>query len=274
MLYGARVVDGDLEGGQRVLPFLHFEAFDRRELETHNLIDLGALAHRRDLPEAHFDESLSSGGDWDLALRLSETTTPLALPLVGSIYHVSASNRITFSETVQEGYDRLKARMRRTAPLRVLLYGTPDLLETDGCVEEESEALRHGGATLGRCVDGPLAPAPPEATFTDLYAAVELFDPDVIVLHEIDVARRRVEALDDIGLPFALRVPADDAGGELAESLRHDPLCVGVWICPDRAGTSRAATGDAADAATFVAALTAAVHQQRLRNPSTPVVAG
>ena len=64
-LYGARVKDIDDHDDRESLevPFAEFEVFDRRRLEWTNYIDPGVMAHRRDLPEAPFDESLPACGD-------------------------------------------------------------------------------------------------------------------------------------------------------------------------------------------------------------------
>ena len=113
LLYGARVRDVDGDSNREALPYLHFESFERSRLEQGNFIDLGVIAHRRSLSEAHFDESLEALGDWDLILRLTEDRPPLPLPVVASIYNTSAPNRITRSRRRIEADAEVRARVLR-----------------------------------------------------------------------------------------------------------------------------------------------------------------
>jgi hypothetical protein len=106
VLYGARLiddlgrVDGAFEGG--LLPFIQFEVFDRAALEQHNLADIGAIAHRAGLPEAHFDEQLVMFGDWDLLLRLTRDRDPLQLPVIAIGYATDSPNRLSDSQDPDE----------------------------------------------------------------------------------------------------------------------------------------------------------------------------
>jgi hypothetical protein len=106
VLYAARLIDdlgrveGSFEGG--LLPFIQFEVFDRAALEQHNLADIGALAHRAGLPEAHFDEQLVMFGDWDLLLRLTRDRDPLQLPVIAIGYATDSPNRLSDSQDPDE----------------------------------------------------------------------------------------------------------------------------------------------------------------------------
>ena len=86
VLYGAQAVQEDAAGpGAGPLDrrlWVRFEPWDRARLERGNYVDLGAVAHRRDLPEARFDERISQLEDWDLLLRLTRDAAPLELPVV------------------------------------------------------------------------------------------------------------------------------------------------------------------------------------------------
>jgi hypothetical protein len=113
VLYGARVKDSEVwwKPGEDALPYLNFEPFDRTRLEAGNFVDLGVLAHRRDLPEAHFDESLTGLEDWDLLLRLTSARDPLVLPVVAMIYFTSAPDRNTTSGHQQKADPVVRAKL-------------------------------------------------------------------------------------------------------------------------------------------------------------------
>lgn len=115
-LYGARVVEGDekvlgLRGGR--LPEVHFVPFNRLVLGFRNYIDMGVFAHRRELPGAHFDESLSQAADWDLVRRMTADSAPLVLPVVANLYSTRGPQRLTRSEGADEDGKRIAA-MRRS----------------------------------------------------------------------------------------------------------------------------------------------------------------
>jgi hypothetical protein len=98
VLYGARLIDDRLAGSERDedgLPGLRFSAFDREKLRTRGLVDTNAIAHRRDHPEARFDESLSAYGDRDLMLRLTRDGAPYELPAIACEYSTRAVDRLS-----------------------------------------------------------------------------------------------------------------------------------------------------------------------------------
>ena len=116
-LYGARIIE---EGSARPLPgelpAAALRAFDRRALERTNYIDMGVIAHRRDHPEGHLDESLPGLRDWDLILRLTEESEPLVLPVVACLYTTGAVGRESErSEAGQEWAGLVRSRMRARA---------------------------------------------------------------------------------------------------------------------------------------------------------------
>jgi hypothetical protein len=97
-LFGARIMPGGrvVPGMQRVtLPQYQFIPYRHWRLRYRNTVDAGVIAHRRDLAEARFDISLAECGDWDLIVRLSRTSPPLALPLVACYYAIDAPHRMT-----------------------------------------------------------------------------------------------------------------------------------------------------------------------------------
>ncbi len=237
LLYGARVRDVDRESNQEALPYLHFESFERSRLEQGNFIDLGVIAHRRSLPEAHFDESLEALGDWDLILRLTEDRSPLPLPVVASIYTTSAPNRITRSRRRIEADAEVRTRVLQRRPLRVLAYNALFPLVPETYIGEEMKALTDNGAVLAWCTDR-WSPSPVKVTepvYTDVSTAVREFEPDVLFLYWSSFAIERLEELSAIGLPFAFRVHSFDFDPEVIKRVRTHPLCVGTWAYPHHA---------------------------------------
>jgi len=101
LLYGARVMDVDgFRGAEpRSSPVSPIRTLRTARLEVGNFIDLGALAHLRNIPEAYFDSSLEALGDWEMLLRLTVDRSPLPLPVVALLYTTAAPNRISQSRT-------------------------------------------------------------------------------------------------------------------------------------------------------------------------------
>lgn len=121
VLYGAIVVD-DLRraqlDGSGDLPRLLLARWERAALEQHNLADIGAIAHRAGLPEAHFDEDLREMGDWDLFLRLTRDTEPLVLPAVACYYESTAADRLSCGPTHDVDGARIRSKVRRGGKVR------------------------------------------------------------------------------------------------------------------------------------------------------------
>ena len=98
VVYGARVYEDRraVEYGAGVgMPGVVLEPWDRARLERGNFIDMNVIAHRRELPEARFDEGLTSANDWDLILRLTQQKGALELPVLACTYSTSAPHRLS-----------------------------------------------------------------------------------------------------------------------------------------------------------------------------------
>jgi Glycosyl transferase family 2 len=115
VVYGGIMVDdfgrlNHLPAGR--LPSFHLNPFEAEALREYNLADIGAIAHRRNLPEARFDESLEGLGDWDLLTRLTREKSPLVLPVTACFYTTSAPNRLSekpsFAAEIKSVQERLK----------------------------------------------------------------------------------------------------------------------------------------------------------------------
>ena len=117
VVYGGIVIDDLLRVDRRdagALPSYHLHQFDRGRLASTNLADMGAIAHRRGLAEARFDETLRQMGDWDLLVRLTREKAPLVLPAIACFYHTDSPNRLTGGPTSEA--DHLRVRTKAKAP--------------------------------------------------------------------------------------------------------------------------------------------------------------
>ena len=114
VLYGARIVEErgvvDPEADRDLSSPLQLEAFDRARLRVGNYIDLGSIAHRRDHPEARFDEELAVLHDWDLILRLTAEEEPVVLPAVALLYGTGAPERLTSGDRKLGDLERMRRR--------------------------------------------------------------------------------------------------------------------------------------------------------------------
>jgi glycosyltransferase involved in cell wall biosynthesis len=116
VLYGALIADDPLPidpGARRDLPRLYFYPYEHRALVEANIADIGCIAHRAGLAEAHFDESLRVLGDWDLFLRLTRERPPLALPAIACFYTTDAPNRLNHGPTIAAEEATIRAKNRR-----------------------------------------------------------------------------------------------------------------------------------------------------------------
>jgi Glycosyl transferase family 2 len=115
-LYGAFVVDDTarvLQVDRGDLPRLCFYAYDHKAVAENNIADIGCIAHRAGLAEAHFDESLREMGDWDLFLRLTRDRSPLALPAIACFYTTDAPHRLSNGPTNSADGTTVRAKNRR-----------------------------------------------------------------------------------------------------------------------------------------------------------------
>ena len=86
--------------------------WSRETLLAENLTDAGALAHRRDLEEARFDEGLATGEDWDLLLRLTADREALAVPALSHAYAMDVPGRMSRDSNHRAGLKEIRRRHR------------------------------------------------------------------------------------------------------------------------------------------------------------------
>ncbi len=238
LFYGAELVDDPTERGHTgTLPALHLVRFDRQRLARGNYIDQDALAHRRTLPQAHYDESLVANVDWDFLLRITAECEPVMIPVVASLYSTDAPDRLTGSAEAEESWAVVHARARDRAPLRVLALNQMYPLITETYIGEDLDALAAHGAEIACCVTGArTAPSPsPYPLYRDLETAVAEHEPDVLLLHWAPFAMQEQPRLAELGIPYAVRSHSFAGEEQRVAALAEDPLCVGVWAFPRHA---------------------------------------
>jgi glycosyltransferase involved in cell wall biosynthesis len=240
VMYGARVVDEPLLAGlakEGLFTPIMFLPFDRARLERGNYIDLGVMAHRAGLPEATFDETLATNGDWDLLLRLTRDRPPLALPVIASLYTTSEPDRLSEHPKKQEDRDRVLARAEGARPLRILGYNAIFPLFSETYIEEELETLADQGAEIAYSRKArPSDPMPvPRPVFDDLDVALRHFAPDLLFLHWTVWAHDELARLRQLGLPFAVRSHSFDFDPERSARIMSEPNCIGLWAFPAHA---------------------------------------
>jgi hypothetical protein len=232
LFYGAELIDEPRERGRAgTIPTLHLAPFDRRRLARGNYIDQNAVAHRRSLPEAHYDESLAANVDWDFLLRATARREPLLVPVVASLYRTGAPDRLTVSEAAAPSWGVVSARARSLAPLRVLALNQLYPLLTETYISDDLDALAANGADVTCCVIQPrVAPArSPYPLYHDPARAVAEHDPDVVLVHWGGFGKHLQPVLHHLGVPYAVRTHSFADEPQMVRQLVDDPLCVGVW---------------------------------------------
>lgn len=113
VLYGVSLAEhrlpGDL-GPHGWWPSFWQLPWSREKLLEENVSDASAIAHRRNLPEAHFDESLPNGEDWDLLLRLTKDREALAVPALSHAYAMSGADRKSQEPQHRSVLDEIRRR--------------------------------------------------------------------------------------------------------------------------------------------------------------------
>lgn len=111
--YGVALTEHRVPGGEGAddwWPSFWQLPWSREKLLEENLTDAGALAHRRDLPEARFDETLATGEDWDLLIRLTADRPALALPALSHAYALESPDRMSQDPQHPAGLDHIRRR--------------------------------------------------------------------------------------------------------------------------------------------------------------------
>jgi glycosyltransferase involved in cell wall biosynthesis len=114
VMIGARIIDDELRNqglGRGGWPQLAPPGFDRGAIARESVADLMQVAHRRELPGAHFDERIRVVEDWDLLARLTRDRDPLLFPAVSGIYMTSASDRFMDTGLLEQESRRVREKI-------------------------------------------------------------------------------------------------------------------------------------------------------------------
>jgi Glycosyl transferase family 2 len=82
--------------------------WSREALLRENLTDAGALAHRRELPEARFQEEM--GEDWDLLIRLTADRPALAVPAISHAYAIDGDGHMSHDLSHRAALEEVRRR--------------------------------------------------------------------------------------------------------------------------------------------------------------------
>jgi hypothetical protein len=88
--------------------------WSRETLLGENVTDIGALAHRRVLEEAHFAEDASTAEDWEMLLRLTTDREALAIPALSHAYSMDAPNRMSSDPAHLPALEKIRRRYEGT----------------------------------------------------------------------------------------------------------------------------------------------------------------
>lgn len=113
VLYGVTVAEHRLPGtyaDDGWWPAFWQLPWSRATLLEENVTDAGAIAHRRKLAGARFDEALGTGEDWDLLLRLTREQPALAVPAVSHAYSMDLPDRMSRAPGHVDGLDIIRRR--------------------------------------------------------------------------------------------------------------------------------------------------------------------
>ena len=105
LAYGARVrEDEDGRVGIEVVPW------NSELLRRHNFMDQNVIAHRRGLSGVRYDPALDFASDWDVALRLTRTITPLSIPALAVVYRIDTPGRLSDNHEARAGWREVVRR--------------------------------------------------------------------------------------------------------------------------------------------------------------------
>lgn len=113
--YGARIVETPeviRDSRLEQFPYLELPEFSQKRLQHGNYIDANTIFHQRD--RFAFDANTGSLSDWELLLRLSESSPPLRVPAVACFYRTEGHARMSRGEKrfADVAYIRGKHRLR------------------------------------------------------------------------------------------------------------------------------------------------------------------
>jgi hypothetical protein len=216
--------------------FIRYEPFDREALERANYIDINVFAHRRRLYDTvgGFDEHLARLNDWDLILRYSAVAPVRAVPALGGRYEMGRADQVSTREPLHLNIHRVRRKLERPAPLRVL-YAVSHYPQLGAShVRTEIAYLRRRGVTVSVWRERPPAAADPspvaihQGTRDD---AVRDAQPDVIHVHGLEEALAWRAAAARARVPLTVRAGAEVTADRL-RALDEDAAVARVHVFP------------------------------------------
>lgn len=192
--------------------FVRWAPFDRERLLEGNFIPMIAFAHRRRLYDRllGFDETLTRLLDWDLILRYTAESVPLAVPVVAGEYRFGPWRRISHDESIAFSTWKIRRKHARPPETRPrILYAleyAPTLSES--YVQAEIACMRRWGVEIELWAERD-PPAPCSAGVPlhhgELGDAIARVRPDVVHAHHLHRALRYLPEVAAAGLPMTIR---------------------------------------------------------------------
>lgn len=84
--------------------------WSREVLLEQNVADMGAVAHRRELPGARFQEGTATAEDWDLLIRLTGDRPALAVPALSHAYSLSGEDHGSRAAKHRDALEKVRQR--------------------------------------------------------------------------------------------------------------------------------------------------------------------
>ena len=222
--YGARVMDAPGHGP----PWIEFETWSRRRMQFRCITDQNVLAHRAGAPEMRYDEALDLGSDWAAALRATETSDPVMIPVVATIYDASGTDRLSERPEAYLRWLQVQRAELRRRPLRVLGVDLASPPLGDEATAAAVRQWRDAGARVGWCAEGRPLRDLGVPSHDDLEPAIDAIDADVVALHARRVVASQLDRLIRAESPFVVVAPEGTDLDDLAIVRDHE-LCAGVW---------------------------------------------
>ena len=233
--YGARL--HERLAGSPVMPpayWLHERTWDPAVLEQFNPIDTQALAHRKGLAEARWDEQLPSCVDWELAVRLTASGRVKPLPIQACMYSTHEEGRISDHANTLEIRSEVQRRARAVRRIRLLALSHSYPRFSEGYIESELTALQSRFDIVVSSESGAQAGAETAFhVFESVERAIEVHQPEMTLVHFADVALRYRPMLARLQMPYAARIHSYDLEQAAQYDFENDPLCIGVWAYPE-----------------------------------------
>lgn len=234
VVYGARLHEQLSRDPAAPPAFWWFErTWDPQLLQQYSPIDTQTLAHRAGLPEARWDEQLSSCVDWDIAIRLTASGRVRPLPVRACTYTTGDVGRITHQANNADVQRELRRRARAARCLNVLGITHSFPRHSEHYIESELSAL---GPTFRVCIANEYEPDPGAwSSFEhlgDARLAMRTHRPDLVLFHFADVAARLQPVTTELGIPYAVRVHSYDLELASRHPFHDDPNCLGLWVYP------------------------------------------